>query len=140
MLSTLVHFVLAYKFVLAFRFYERDEHRLGAPVGRQLAPECERAHNLLFLGFRMVELGLYNVFMTITTPSDTRPPHAGSAAVAFEHMSYVRYTRHTSPTPPHYLATDTVDGGGREPLLRAGRRDGAAWFGAGYHGMTGGAL
>ena len=53
----------------------------------------------------MVELGLYNVFLTITTPSDTRPPHAGSAAVAFEHMSYVRYTRHTSPTPPHYLAT-----------------------------------
>ena len=55
--------------------------------------------------FRMVELGLYNVFFTLTTPSDTRPPHAGSAAVAFEHMSYVRYTRHTSSTPPHYLAT-----------------------------------
>ena len=58
MLSTLVHFVLAYEFVLAFRFYERDEHRLGAPVGRQLAPECERAHIVLFLGFRMVELGI----------------------------------------------------------------------------------
>ena len=55
MLSTLVHFVLAYEFDFAFRFYERDEHRIGATVGRQLAPECERAHNFLFLGFLMVE-------------------------------------------------------------------------------------
>ena len=55
MLSTLVYFVLAYKFVFAFRLFERDEHRIGAPVGRQLAPECERARIVLFLGFRMFE-------------------------------------------------------------------------------------
>ena len=56
MLSTLVHFVLAYEFVFAFRLFERDEHRIvGAPVGRQLAPECERARIVLFLGFRMFE-------------------------------------------------------------------------------------
>lgn len=55
MLSTLVYFVLAYEFVFAFRLFERDEHRIGAPVGRQLAPECERARIVLFLGFRMFE-------------------------------------------------------------------------------------
>jgi hypothetical protein len=54
-LSTLVYFVLAYKFVFAFGLFERDEHRIGAPVGRQLAPECERARIVLFLGFRMFE-------------------------------------------------------------------------------------
>ena len=90
---------------MAFRFYERDEHRIGAPVGRQLAPECERAHIVLFLGFRMVELGSYHVCFTLTTPSDTRPPHAGSAAVAFNTCPMYAHTRHTSPTPPHYLAT-----------------------------------
>ena len=83
---------------------------IGAPVGRQLAPECERAHIFLFLGFRMVELGLYNVFMTITTPSDTNkttPRRLGSSGLR-THVLCTLYEAHlTDPTtlPCHTVAS-----------------------------------
>ena len=108
-------FVLAYKFVVALRFLERDEHRICAWSGAQRGTRVRSAHIFLFLGFRMVELVLFNVFLTLTTLSDTRPPHAGSAAVAFNTRPMtrdVRYkgthhrTHHT--TLPHGGFSSTV--------------------------------
>ena len=82
---------------------------------RSVALECGARTFSCFLGFRMVELVLFNVFLTLTTLSDTRPPHAGSAAVAFNTRPMtrdVRYkgthhqTHHT--TLPHGGFSSTV--------------------------------
>ena len=59
-----------------------------------VSPQLTVGATHLVLGFRMVELVLFNVFLTLTTLSDTRPPHAGSAAVAFNTRPMTRDVRY----------------------------------------------
>ena len=61
---------------------------------RSRGAQVRSAHSFLFLGVRLVDLVKFNVFLTLATLSDTRPPHAGSAAVAFNTRPMTRDVRY----------------------------------------------